>query len=209
MPNAVRIAAVAGAVVVAAGLGYGLWKAFGPGEADPFADCRTTTVAGGGMELGGPFELTAHTGERMTSEEVIDGPTLLYFGYTFCPDVCPFDTSDMAMATEILEERGIEVTPVFITIDPARDTPEALSDFVGALHPRMIGLTGSAEEIAAAARAWKVYYAKAGDDPQDYLMDHSTFTYLAAPGHGFLEVFRRETTPEEMADRVQCFVERL
>jgi protein SCO1/2 len=210
MPAA-RTAAIAAAVVVAAGLGAGAWFAFGPGGADdPFAECRTTAVAGGtSMQLGGPFELTAHTGERVSSEQAIDGPTLLYFGYTWCPDVCPFDTADMAEATRILAERGVDATPVFISIDPARDTPEALSDYVESLHPEMIGLTGSDEEIAGVARDWKVYYAKVGDDPRDYLMDHSTFTYLAAPEHGFLEVFRRETTPEEMADRVQCFAERL
>jgi protein SCO1/2 len=210
MAPTARAAAAAGIVAVAAGLGAAAWFAFGAGAGDdPFADCRTTTLASSAASLGGDFELTAHTGERMTADEIIDGPTLIYFGYTWCPDVCPFDTSDMAQAVDILEERGVEVTPVFVTVDPARDTPESLSDFVGALHPRMIGLTGSDEDVARAAKAWKVYYAKVGEGDQDYLMDHSTFTYLAAPEHGFLEVFRRETTPEEMADRVQCFAERL
>lgn len=205
-----RFAALAlGAVAV--GLGAGAWLAFGPvsGDEDRFADCRSSKLAGGAMSLGGPFSLVDQTGRAVTEKDVIAGPTLLYFGYTFCPDVCPFDTAEMAMATEILDERGVEVTPVFITIDPARDTPQALADYVGALHPRMLGLTGTPEQVDAAAKAWRVYYAKAGEGDEDYLMDHSTFTYLAAPGVGFLDVFRRETTPEEMADKVQCFAEKL
>jgi protein SCO1/2 len=205
------LAALFGGALVVAGLSAGAWYAFGPGgDGDRFAECRATKLAGAaGAQLGGPFELTAHTGERMTSEEVIDRPVLLYFGYAWCPDVCPFDVARNAEAVRILEERGIEVRPVFVTVDPARDTPEALTPWMEAHHPRMIGLTGTDEEIAAAARAWRVYYAKVGDDPQDYLMDHSTFTYLMAPEEGFLDVFRREDTAEGIADRVQCFVERL
>lgn len=208
--SSARYAALAvGAVAI--GLAAGGWFAFGPGAGDDdrFAQCRAAKLAGGAMSLGGPLDLVDQTGRAVTETDVITGPTLLYFGYTFCPDVCPFDTADMAMATEILDERGIEVTPVFITIDPARDSPESLSDFVGALHPRMLGLTGTPEQVDAAAKAWRVYYNKAGEGDEDYLMDHSTFTYLAAPEVGFLEVFRRETTPEQMADRVQCFAERL
>ena len=166
-------------------------------------------MAPGAATIGGPFTMTDHTGATVTDAEVIDGLTLVYFGYTFCPDVCPFDTANMAQATEILEERGIEATPVFVTVDPARDTPQALSDFVGALHPRMVGLTGTPEQTQAIAKAYKAYYAKQGDDPEVYLMDHSTFTYLMAPDGSFLDVFRRDVPPAEVADRVQCFAERL
>jgi len=209
-PNAARAAAFAGLAVAVAGLGAGAWFAFGPSQGDDrFAECRASAVAPGAATIGGPFTMTDHTGATVTDAEVIDGLTLVYFGYTFCPDVCPFDTANMAQATEILEERGIEATPVFVTIDPARDTPEALSDFVGALHPRMIGLTGTPEQTQAIAKAYKAYYAKQGDDPEVYLMDHSTFTYLMAPDGSFLDVFRRDVPPAEVADRVQCFAERL
>lgn len=209
-PNAARAAAFAGLAVAVAGLGAGAWFAFGPSQGDDrFAECRASAVAPGAATIGGPFTMTDHTGATVTDAEVIDGLTLVYFGYTFCPDVCPFDTANMAQATEILEERGIEATPVFVTIDPARDTPEALSDFVGALHPRMVGLTGTPEQTQAIAKAYKAYYAKQGDDPEVYLMDHSTFTYLMAPDGSFLDVFRRDVPPAEVADRVQCFAERL
>ena len=209
-PNAARAAAFAGLAVAVAGLGAGAWFAFGPSQGDDrFAECRASAVAPGAATIGGPFTMTDHTGATVTDAEVIDGLTLVYFGYTFCPDVCPFDTANMAQATEILEERGIEATPVFVTVDPARDTPEALSDFVGALHPRMVGLTGTPEQTQAIAKAYKAYYARQGDDPEVYLMDHSTFTYLMAPDGSFLDVFRRDVPPAEVADRVQCFAERL
>ncbi|MGR3783699.1 MAG: SCO family protein [Albimonas sp.] len=209
-PNAARAAAFAGLAVAVAGLGAGAWFAFGPSQGDDrFAECRASAVAPGAATIGGPFTMTDHTGATVTDAEVIDGLTLVYFGYTFCPDVCPFDTANMAQATEILEERGIEATPVFVTVDPARDTPQALSDFVGALHPRMVGLTGTPEQTQAIAKAYKAYYAKQGDDPEVYLMDHSTFTYLMAPDGSFLDVFRRDVPPAEVADRVQCFAERL
>ena len=209
-PKPARAAAIAGLAVVVIGLGAGAWFAFGPsGDGDRFAQCRSNALAPGAAAIGGPFEMTDHTGRAVTEADVIDGPTLMYFGYTFCPDVCPFDPANMAQTTEILEDRGVEATPVFVTIDPARDTPEAMSDYVGALHPRMVGLTGTPEQTAAITKAYKAYYAKVGDDPDDYLMDHSTFTYLMAPEVGFLEVFRRDVSPETVADRVQCFVDRL
>ena len=164
-------------------------------------------VAGG--DVGGPFELTDHTGERVTSAELIDGPTLIYFGYTFCPDICPVDVAEIATATEMLDERGIEVTPVFVTIDPARDTPEALSYYVEAMHPRMVGLTGSAEDIRAAAEAYKVYYRRVDveDSAAGYLMDHTTFTYFVTPD-GVEAVFRRGAPPEEIAGAVEKLVSR-
>lgn len=204
-------AAVAAAVAAVVALAVAGWFAFGPGlpGSDRFAECRSTAVAAGGGGIGGPFELTDQTGRRVTDKDVIDGLTLVYFGYTWCPDVCPFDVSRMAIATGILEERGLTITPVFVSVDPDRDTVETLASFVGAHHPRMIGLTGTQAEIDAAKRAYRVYAARADDDPENYLMDHTTFTYLMHPEEGFLDVLRRDLTAEEVADRVQCFAERL
>lgn len=205
------LAALFGGAAAVLLLAWTAWTALAPApDGDRFAQCRATRLAGGaGASLGGPFTLTAHTGARLTEAEVFDRPTLLYFGYRWCPDVCPFDVARNAEAVYLLEERGLDVRPVFVTIDPTRDTPETLTPWVEAHHPRMIGLTGTPEEIGAAARAWRVYFAKVGEEAEDYLMDHSTFTYLVAPGGEFLDVFRREDTAEGIADRVQCFVERL
>lgn len=136
-----RVIAILAVLVVVSGLGTAMFFALRPAPADQFAECRATTVAGGSAAIGGPFELTDHTGRRVTDVDVIDGPTLMYFGYTFCPDVCPLDTYRNAEAVALLEERGIEVKPVFVSIDPERDTPESMAAFVGYLHEDMVGLT--------------------------------------------------------------------
>mgnify|MGYP002640390682 FL=1 len=203
-----RLVAIVAVLVVLSGLGTGLFFALRPAPADQFAECRTTAVAGGSAAIGGPFELTDHTGLRVTEADVIDGPTLMYFGYTFCPDVCPLDTYRNAEAVALLDERGVDVKPVMVTIDPTRDTPESMAAFVGYLHEDMVGLTGTTEEIAAAIKAYRVYAAKNGEG-ENYLMDHSTWTYLMAPEHGFLEFFDRDITPEDMANQVACFVDKL
>jgi len=142
----------------------------------------------------------------VTDAQVFSQPSLVYFGYTFCPDVCPLDNARNAEAVDILEEKGFAVTPVFISIDPDRDTPEVLTDFTDNLHPRMVGLTGSTAQVRAASQAYKTYYKKQSED-EYYLMDHSTFTYLVLPDSGFADFFTREVTPDEMAERVACFLE--
>lgn len=167
------------------------------------ADCSGTAI--GGATIGGPFELIDQTGRTVTDADIITEPTLIYFGFTFCPDVCPLDLARNAAAVDILAERGIDVTPVFITIDPARDTPDVVGDYAANFHPDMIGLTGSDAQIAAASKAYKTFYAKADDDPEYYLMQHSTFSYLTLPDVGFVEFFRQVDSPEKVADTVACF----
>lgn len=178
------------------------------GDVDRFAECRGGQVAGGG-DIGGPFELVNAAGETVTEAEVIDGPTLVYFGYTFCPDVCPLDTVRNADAVDLLAERGFDVTPVFITVDPQRDTPEAVGEFASNISERMVGLTGSAAQIAQAAQAYKAFYKAHPGDDDYYLVDHSTFTYLMTPGEGFLDFFRRDASAEEVAARTACFLEKM
>jgi protein SCO1/2 len=203
-PTRAVIAAAAVVLAVAAAV---VWVG-GFARGDRFAHCREggSTV---GAAIGGPFALTDTAGARVTDASLIDRPTLIYFGYTFCPDFCPVDGAAMAAALDLLEQRGIAANAAFVTIDPERDTPEALGAFVAALHPRIVGLRGNPEETAAAARAFRVYYARSGDDPRYYLMDHSTFTYLMAPGVGFLDFFRHGTPPETIADRAACYAEAL
>jgi protein SCO1/2 len=197
-----RKAVIAVAALMTAGLGAGAWFVFGQG--DELAACREGGAVVG-ASIGGPFTLTRSDGERVTDADVFDRPTLLYFGYTHCPDFCPADAANMAAAADILDERGIEAGMVFVTIDPDRDTPEVVGRFAEVMHPRMVGLTGSQQDIDAAARAWRVYHQKAGDDPEFYLMDHSTFTYLVFPERGFVDFFRHGTAPEEIADRTACY----
>lgn len=204
-----RIYAIIAAAVIAAALG-GIWYASRPvAGADRFAQCRSTQIAGGTSQIGGPFTLVNAKGETVTDKDVITGPTLLYFGYTFCPDVCPLDNARNAEAIEILENRGKMVTPVFISIDPQRDTPEVVGDFAHNLHERMIGLTGSAEQIKAASQAYKTYYKQQPGDEEYYLIDHSTFSYLVLPDYGFVEFFRRDLSPDDMADKIGCFLDKM
>lgn len=177
---------------------------------DPFAPCRQGAVAGGLDQIGGPFTLINAQGQTVTDQDVITGPTILYFGYTFCPDICPLDNARNAQATEILESRGFEVTPVFISIDPARDTPELVGNFAGNFSPRMIGLTGSEEQVRAASRAYRTYFARqpgSEGDNEFYLIDHSTFSYFVLPGRGTVEIFRHDMSADQVADLAQCILE--
>jgi len=204
-----RTLAIAAAAVLVAALAALYFLTVGSGSDDRFAQCREGKV-GGGAQIGGPFTLVDETGETVTDQDVIDKPALVYFGYTFCPDVCPLDMSRNVEAVEVLEERGRMVKPVFISIDPERDTPEMLTDFTDNLHPRLLGLTGSPEQIRAASQTYRTYYQKQEPEEGDedyYLVDHSTCTYLVLPEIGFVEFFRRDIGPDRMADRVECFLD--
>lgn len=202
-----RFYAGSAAVVVSALLAGAAWFVLYGGQKDAFAECGASKVSGGAAAIGGPFTLVDQTGTTVTDKDVITQPSLVYFGYTFCPDVCPMDMARNAEAVDILEERGYDVTPVFISIDPARDTPEVLGSFAENLHPRMIGLTGSPEQVKAASLAYKTYFKIQNPDDEFYLVDHSTFTYLVFPEIGFVEFFKRDDTPDQMADRTACFID--
>lgn len=197
------------AIVVAAMLGALGWMVFLRGEADQFAQCRTGAVAGGAGQIGGPFEMVDHHGRTVSDEDVITKPSILYFGYTFCPDVCPLDTARNAFAVELLEDEGYLAQPVFVSVDPKRDTPEVLAEFAAVFHPRMIGLTGSEEQVRAASRAYRTFYQVQPGDDEFYLIDHSTHSYLVLPGHGFVEFFPRSLNAEQIAERAACFIERM
>ncbi len=188
------------ALMIAIPVGLILTKQGSEGE---FAQCQQGTVAGG--DIGGPFTLVSETGETVTDKDVIKQPSLVYFGYTYCPDVCPLDAARNAEAVEILTERGVDATPVFITIDPERDTPEVLAEFTDVMHDDMIGLTGTPEQIKAASQAYRTFYKRQPGSGDDYLVDHSTFTYLVLPETGFVDFFRRDATAEKIAETVACY----
>lgn len=171
----------------------------------PANQCAPTGVIAGNATIGGPFELVTHRGVAVTEKDVIKDVSLVYFGYTYCPDVCPLDVARNLEAIDLLAADGKNITPVFITIDPARDTPEALSDYVDVTHEKMIALTGTDEQVSAASKAYKTYYRKNGEG-EDYLMDHSTFSYLMSPD-GFLDYIRRDLTAEQVAEKIGCLVD--
>jgi cytochrome oxidase Cu insertion factor (SCO1/SenC/PrrC family) len=162
----------------------------------------------GGALIGGPFSLTDQTGRPVTDADYKGRYLLVYFGYTFCPDVCPTELQVMATALDQLGHQGDQVQPLFITVDPERDTPAQLAEYVSQFHPRMAGLTGTPEQIAAAARAYRVYYAKVPNKDNDayYTMDHSSFVYLMSPDGRFLEAFAHGTTPDKMAQGISAHI---
>ena len=139
-----------------------------------------------GATIGGPFALTDQRGQAVTDRDFAGQYRLIYFGYSFCPDVCPVDLQKLMMGLTAFEKadptRGARIAPIFITIDPARDTPAALAPFVARYHPRLLGLTGSDAAIAQAAKAFLVTYQKQeGSAPDRYLMGHTQLAYLMGP----------------------------
>lgn len=201
-----RIVAYTSAIAIAALLAGTAYYAFGPDAGNDLASCSQSAV--GGASIGGAFELVNEDGVTVTDTDVFTKPTILYFGYTFCPDVCPLDNMRNADAQRILDDKGYDVQTAFISIDPARDTPEVMKEFTSLFHDNMIGLTGTPEQVKVASRAYKTYYQKQVDgDPEYYLMDHSTQTYFVMPELGFVDFFKRDDTPEKMAETVACFID--
>jgi protein SCO1/2 len=159
----------------------------------------------GGVSVGGPFTLTDTTGRTVTEKTYAGKYMLVYFGYTFCPDVCPTELQVVASALDLLGPDADRIVPLFVTVDPERDTVQTLSEYVKLFHPRLIGLTGTPAQIAAVARAYRVYYAKVNaKDRSDYLMDHSSFIYLMGPDGGLRALFRNGTSPKELADGIRA-----
>jgi protein SCO1/2 len=170
----------------------------------------TTTVGGVGEALiGGRFELVDQHGDTRTSADFRGSYMLVYFGFTYCPDVCPTTLQVMTQALEVFEERAPEkagrVVPMFITVDPERDTVGVLGDYAEHFHPRLVALTGAPDQVAEAAKAYRVYYAKAGNG-SDYLVDHSSFTYLMGPDGKYVAHFGHGTPPDEMAQKLERLV---
>ena len=159
--------------------------------------------------IGGPFTLVNHLGETVTDADFRGRFLLLFFGYTYCPDVCPTTLTAIGDALDLLGPDGDKVTPVFITVDPVRDTPEYLAEYLAYFHPRMVGLSGTPDQVAAVAESYRVYYAKGGKaGNEDYIMDHTAVIYLMDPAGNYLAHFANETTPEDMAAGISRHLKR-
>ena len=166
---------------------------------------------GGNSSIGGDFELTNAYNKKINTHDFITEPSLIYFGYSYCPDVCPFDLQRNAIAVDILNNAGIKITPIFITIDPVRDNPDRLKDFSSFIHPKLIALTGSEDEVKKVMELFKVYGKKANGEifnENNYLMDHSAFTYLVSASNEFIDYFGRKVSAEEIAGRISCYFEK-
>jgi protein SCO1/2 len=179
-----------GALVLAIGLSIAFWsmsRGGGPLE------------TAGSASIGGDFALVDQHGETRRPADFRGKLMLVFFGYTYCPDVCPTELQVMSEALDQLGAEAAGVTPIFITIDPARDTPEQLRLYAESFHPQLVALTGSPEAVAEAARAYKVYFAKRPLEDGDYLMDHSSFVFLMDREGRYLMHFNPATTPEQLA----------
>lgn len=159
----------------------------------------------GNVEIGGPFALVDHTGRAVTDASFAGKFLLIYFGFTHCPDVCPTELQTIGVALDSLGGAGEAVQPLLISVDPARDTPENLAAYVPAFHPRLIGLTGSDEQVAAVAKAYRVYYAKTPAGPDgNYNVDHTSFVYLMGPDGRLRSLFRAGASPEAVAREIRA-----
>ncbi len=207
-PTRILLIVVLGLVLAAGGLAA--WYAVQPGQ--PGGILSSETRSSGSALIGGPFTLTDQTGTRRSEADLMGHYALVYFGYTYCPDVCPTSLSTMTQGMDLLAETAPEkaaaVLPVFITVDPERDTAEALASYAGHFHPRMLALTGTPEEIAAAAKAYRIYYQKVEEpDASDYLMDHSSVIYLMGPDGSYLTHFTHVSTAAEIAESLAAQVD--
>jgi len=189
----------AAAAVAFAGLSAYRWLA------SPNPAIAPDTLRQSPIELGGPFVLTDHTGKRVSESDFAGRPLLIYFGFTFCPDICPTTLQIVGQALDLLGAEVERVQPLFVSLDPARDSPAVLADYVRNFHPRLVALTGSEQEIRDMAKAYRVYYAKVEnpDAPADYSIDHLSIVYLVAPDRRLLRHFTHGTSAEAMAEGIK------
>ncbi len=195
----IKLAAIAVAAFVIGGLAA---IAIIPGLGERLGAARSVTT--GKALVGGPFSLVDQTSRPVTDRDYLGRYMLVYFGFTQCPDICPTGLQVIGAALDQIGSKADRITPMFITIDPERDTPAKLAEYVRAFHPRMVGLTGSAEEIHAVAKAYRVYYKKVPDArfPGDYTMDHTSIMYLMGPDGQFIAHFTHATAVDVLAARL-------
>jgi protein SCO1/2 len=196
LPSRFILAAVllGGLVILGAGVFLGLTHRDSPRGA------AGTLLA---SAVGGPFRLVDQNGTMVTDADLRGKWSLVYFGYTHCPDACPTALNDIAVALDELGPKRGAVRPVFITVDPERDTPDVLKAYVTAFDTPILALTGTPEEIAQAAKSYRVYYAKHPEAGGDYSMDHTSVIYVMDPQGRFTASFTHESSPEEIAERLK------
>ena len=159
--------------------------------------------------VGGPFTMVNQHGQTVRDTDFQGRHMLIFFGYTYCPDICPTVLSNVTQALELLGPAAAKVQPIFVSVDPERDTPDQLKMYLEHFHPTMVGLTGSKQQVEAAKKAYRVYAAKAdqsADDPDDYLMAHGSTLYLMGPKGEFEAFFSHQSDPQAMAHRIKEFL---
>lgn len=176
--------------------GYAGWRTFGPQQQVPTAKQISQSL------IKSEFELIDHQGNPVTDEDYRGKWLLVFFGFTNCPDVCPTRLNQIAVVMDNLGDKAAKVQPLFITVDPERDTPERMAEFVGAFDSRITGLTGTPEQMTASTKSFKAYYAKAVQEtaPDGYTMEHTASLYLIDPKGRFVRPYSYNATIEEMSD---------
>jgi len=172
---------------------------------EPSATELIEVLLSGRAPVGGPFELTDQTGHRRTDVDFRGKLVVLYFGYTYCPDLCPTELQSISLALDKLGAAAESVQPLFITVDPERDTPARLADFVSSFHPRLIGLTGSLADIRKTAVAYRTFFVKSGAvTPGGYSVDHTGFIYLVGKDGRYLGFLPPGLAPDAIADAIRA-----
>ena len=199
MNKSVLVLAFAGGVIAASG-----WLLWAPTAAEPSAAALMDAVMWNKGQIGGPFALIDQDGRPRTDADFRGKLLVVYFGYTYCTDICPTDLQTISTAINKLGPAGDSVQPLFITVDPEHDTPEAIKLYVALFHPRLVGLTGSAMQIKAVARAYKVYYANNEQSKKSGpVVDHSGFAFLVGRDGKYLGFFPPGTSADRMIDSLR------
>lgn len=199
-----RSLSIAAAVGLIAGVGLAVALYNGALTVPDWVSQRTT----GQALVGGPFELVDHSGKTVRDSDFRGQYMLIYFGFAHCPDVCPSALQVMSAALDKIGSEAERITPIFISVDPERDTPESLAAYVSAFHPKLVGLTGSPEAVSKAATAYRVFYRKVQDPGSagDYTVDHSSIIYFMDPDGRFITHFTHGTPVDVMAEKLQGIV---
>lgn len=164
------------------------------------------SLASTSAAIGGPFKLTDQNGKPITDRDLKGRPSLVFFGFTHCPEVCPTALFDISEILNRLGPDAAKVNAVFITVDPERDTPAVLKDYLSSFNPRLVGVGGDTEQLAAVAKAFRVYYKKVPTKDGDYTMDHTAIVYLMDKNGQFVAPFNLKRKPEEAAAELRRYL---
>lgn len=184
------------------GAGWAFWDIRNNPGASIDKGSRSVPVAG--VKIGGPFTLTDHNGKVVTDQDYAGSYKLIYFGFTFCPSICPTELQKMTKAMNALGEQSKAVQPLFITIDPERDTVDVMKDYISLFGSRFVGLTGTTDQIGDVLKSYRVFAQKAQDPSMDeYTMDHSSFIYFMSPEGDLLAIYRVQDSADTIADDIR------
>lgn len=167
---------------------------------------QAPTTVSGQVAIGGPFELVDQDGQKVTQESFVGEPTLVFFGFTHCPDICPTTLFEMSQLFEALGPDARKVTGLFVTVDPERDTPEVMKSYLGSFHPSIQGLTGTPEQVAAVIKTYRAYAKKVPTQDGDYTMDHTAIVYLMGKDGAFIAPFNLKRPPADAAAELRRYL---